>query len=120
MTTIGDHTITAEMAYDLAVSQKVCVRPMLRRVHDRHHGTEDVVAIPCGNTHEAVCPSCAYKARMLRMQQCTEGWHRDTEPDQDHAGLDETRAVDTYVSDDEDQDEDSGADVQRPRPRPSS
>ena len=44
MTVDLNHTITAEMAYDLAVSQKVCVRPMLRRVHDRQDGTEDVVA----------------------------------------------------------------------------
>jgi hypothetical protein len=116
MTVDLNHTITAEMAYDLAVSQKVCVRPMLRRVHDRQDGTEYVVAIPCGHTKEAVCPSCAYKARVLRMQQCTEGWHRDTEPDQpdqDHDGFDEQddpEAADTYVSNDEDQDDDPAAD----------
>jgi hypothetical protein len=118
-TTIGDHTITAEMAYDLAVSQKVCVRPMLRRVHDRQDGTEDVVAIPCGHTKEAVCPPCAYKARVLRMQQCTEGWHRDTEPDQpdqDH-DQDDPEAVDTFVSNDEDQDDDSASDDQVERSR---
>ena len=65
--------ITNQMAHDLALEQKVCVRPLLRRVHDRQTGTEDVVAIPCGSTREAACPSCAYKARVLRMQQCTEG-----------------------------------------------
>ena len=77
--------ITNEMAHDLALAQKVCVRPMVRRVLDRETGTEDLVPIPCGSTREAVCPSCAYKARVLRMQQCAEGWHRTTEPDQsDH------------------------------------
>jgi hypothetical protein len=87
------------MAYDLAVSQKVCVRPILRRVHDRQDGSEDVVARPCG-------PSCAYKARVLRMQQCTEGWHRDTEPD--HDDLDEADeqhdigSGDAYLSNDDD------------------
>ena len=118
--------ITTEMAYDLAVSQKVCVRPILRRVHDRQNGTEDVVAIPCGSTHEAVCPSCAYKARALRMQQCIEGWHRDTEPDDDD--LDEadeqhdTGSGDAYVSNgdlddptDSDDDHDDGDHEERSR-----
>ena len=105
MTTIGDHTITAEMAYDLAVSQKVCVRPMLRRVHDRQDGIEDVVALPCGHTKESVCPSCAYKARVLRMQQCTEGWHRDTEPEPADA-----EPVDPYVSNNDDHQDDDDSD----------
>jgi hypothetical protein len=81
-------SITAEMARDLAISQGVCIRPILRRVLDRDIGTETRVPIPCGSTREAVCPPCACKARVLRMQQCAEGWHRDTEPrpaDQDHA-----------------------------------
>ena len=80
-------SITAEMARELAISQGVCVRPILRRVLDRDTGTEERVPIPCGSTREAVCPPCARKARVLRMQQCAEGWHRDTEPEparQDH------------------------------------
>ena len=48
------------------------------RPADRHR---DAVAIPCGSTRESVCPPCADKARVLRMQQCAEGWHRDHEPD---------------------------------------
>ena len=66
--------ITPDMARQLAVSQKVCVRPVLRRVEDRLTGTRDTVAIPCGSTREAVCPPCAHKAKVLRMQQCAEGW----------------------------------------------
>ena len=66
-------TITADMARELALAQKVCIRPLLRRVHDRQAETEDVVALPCGSTREAVCPPCAHKARLLRMQQCQEG-----------------------------------------------
>ena len=72
--------ITADMARDLAIAQKVCVRPVLRRVEDRQTGVEELVAIPCGSTREAVCPSCAHKAKVLRMQQCAEGWHRTDEP----------------------------------------
>ena len=77
-----DFTITADMARELAASARVCGRPMLRRVHDRATGSEDVVPIPCGSTREAVCPACARKARIIRMQQCTEGWHLTDEPDQ--------------------------------------
>ena len=61
-------SITAEMARELAVGQGVCVRPILRRVLDRDTGTETRVPIPCGATREAVCPPCARKARVLRMQ----------------------------------------------------
>ncbi|SDR72405.1 hypothetical protein SAMN04488543_0213 [Friedmanniella luteola] len=73
--------ITADMARELALSQKVCIRPLLRRVHDRATDSEAVVALPCGSTREAVCPPCAHKARVLRMQQCQEGWHRTDEPE---------------------------------------
>ena len=88
-------TITADMARELALAQKVCVRPLLRRVHDRQAGTEDVVALPCGSTREAVCPPCAHKARLLRMQQCAEGWHRTDEPEHQPAQqLDDDQADD--------------------------
>ena len=82
MTSVLDGpVITADMARELALAQKVCIRPLLRRVHDRASETEDVVALPCGSTREAVCPPCAHKARLLRMQQCQEGWHRTDEPE---------------------------------------
>lgn len=77
--------ITADMARELALAQRVCIRPLLRRVEDRLAATEDFVAIPCGCTREAVCPPCAQKARVLRMQQCTEGWHRTDEPEREPA-----------------------------------
>ena len=73
-------TITAEDARALAESARVCGRPMLRRVHDRATRTEEVVPIPCGSTREAVCSACARKARIIRMLQCTEGWHLTDEP----------------------------------------
>ena len=72
--------IDADTARQLATSNRVCCRPLLRRVLDRQTGTEDVVPIPCGSTREAVCPSCAHRAKALRMQQCAEGWHLTEEP----------------------------------------
>ena len=106
--------ITNEMAHDLALEQKVCVRPLLRRVQDRQTGTEDLVAIPCGSTRETVCPSCAYKARVLRMQQCAEGWHRTTEPDHpDHDQVDR----EDQDQDDPDTDDDHGRRVRSTRRR---
>ncbi len=48
---------------------------------DTDTDTDTRVAIPCRSTREAVCPSCADKARRLRIQQCAEGWHRTDEPD---------------------------------------
>ena len=73
-------SITAEMARELALAEQVCIRPILRRVLDRDTGIDQTVPIPCGSTREAVCPPCAHKARVLRMQQCAEGWHRTDEP----------------------------------------
>src|SRR5215210_2831610 len=96
MSVLTTPQVTPEMARQLAVEQKVCVRPLIRRVIDRDTDTETRVAIPCGSTREAVCPSCADKARRLRIQQCTEGWHRTDEPDTSTAGQD-------YQGDDEDQ-----------------
>ena len=73
-------TVTSEMARQLAVEVRVCVRPLVRRVMDQATGDESTVALPCGSTREGVCPSCADKARRLRIQQCAEGWHRTNEP----------------------------------------
>src|SRR5688500_4057676 len=92
-----DFTITADVARELAASAGVCGRPMLRRVHDRTTGSEEVVPIPCGSTREAVCRACARKARVIRMQQCTEGWHLTDEPD---------RPARADSDDDQDQDDD--------------
>ncbi|WP_207782366.1 replication initiator [Phytoactinopolyspora limicola] len=64
----------------LAVAERVCVRPILSRLTDTETGDTRTVLIPCGATRETVCPSCADKARRLRMQQCREGWHLTQEP----------------------------------------
>ena len=83
--------VTAQMAREVAQVHGVCIRPLMRRVLDRDTGTDTRVAIPCGSTHESVCPACATKARLLRIQQCAEGWHRDTElePDTNRLRMDE-------------------------------
>ena len=92
--------ITATMARELAVAERVCVRPVIRRVLDRDTGTDTTVAIACGSTRETHCPPCAEKARVLRMQQCAEGWHRDHEPqpagppDEDQDDVDDQAAGD--------------------------
>lgn len=65
---------------ELAIEQAVCVRPVMRRVTDRATGHETTVPIPSGATPESRCPSCAAKARRLRITQCAEGWHADAEP----------------------------------------
>lgn len=80
--TVRIGVLSADVVRDLAVKERVCVRPIVRRVIDRETGTESIVPIPCGSRRESVCPSCAQKARLVRMQQCAEGWHRTTEPDQ--------------------------------------
>ena len=76
----GDATVSTETVRDYAAEHGVCVRPLLRRVTDRVNGTVEELAIACGSTRESACPPCAEKARVLRMQQCAEGWHRDHEP----------------------------------------
>ena len=102
--------VTGAMAREVAAAHGVCGRPLIRRVLDRDTGTDTQVAIPCGSTRERVCPSCAAKARRLRIQQCAEGWHRDTEPDcADDADTDEG---DAYG---EDQVDDDSASSRRDR-----
>ena len=46
--------ITSTMAKALAVAERVCIRPVIRRVLDRDTGTDTTVAIACGSTREAL------------------------------------------------------------------
>jgi len=69
-----------EMAEHTAEEVGACVRPVPVKRIDVAAGETMVVPIPCGNTQSAVCPSCADKARRLRVHQAREGWHLDTEP----------------------------------------
>jgi hypothetical protein len=63
------------MVAGLAEDQGVCVRPLARRLVDRVTGEASTVVLPCGSTRESRCPTCARRARVLRMHQCAEGWH---------------------------------------------
>lgn len=76
----GAVRFSSDVVRELAIAEHVCVRPLIRRVFDRDTDTETRVALACGSTREAVCPPCSQKARVLRMQQCAEGWHRTDEP----------------------------------------
>jgi hypothetical protein len=72
--------ISAEVAQVLAEQHGVCIRPLAMRRIDTTTGRVEIVPVPCGSTREDQCPPCADKARRLRMAQCRQGWHLDTEP----------------------------------------
>jgi hypothetical protein len=68
---------------EAALVAGVCARPVISRVTDTETGEVRIVPISCGSTREDRCPPCADKAKRLRIQQCREGWHLDTEPEHD-------------------------------------
>jgi hypothetical protein len=72
--------LAADVVTALAEQHGVCVRPFTMEVGDPDTGELRYVPMPCGSTVESVCGPCARKARALRMAQCREGWHLDTEP----------------------------------------
>jgi hypothetical protein len=63
-----------------AAQAGVCVRPVIRRVTDTATGDTRDIPIRCGSTRDHVCPSCAARARDLRITQCREGWHLVDDP----------------------------------------
>ncbi|QKE82752.1 replication initiator [Arthrobacter sp. NEB 688] len=73
--------VPLEAVQEYAVKEQVCIRPLLRRVVDRETGAASVIALPCQSTRESRCPSCAARARKLRMTQCLAGWHLAEEPE---------------------------------------
>ncbi len=77
--------LTADVAQAQAEQHGVCIRPLAMRRIDTTTGRIDIVPVPCGSTRQDQCPPCADKARRLRMVQCREGWHLDTEPVTDRA-----------------------------------
>ncbi len=92
--------LSAEALRDVAVAHGVCVRPIVHEVRDRETGVLQLVPTPCGSTQARKCSPCAEKARRLRMQQCREGWHLDSEPtrsvtpQEEDPVIDEVEAVD--------------------------
>jgi len=72
--------LSTEVAQVIAEQHGVCIRPLAMRRIDTTTGRVDIVPVPCGSTRDEQCRPCADKARRLRMAQCREGWHLDTEP----------------------------------------
>ena len=66
---------------EAALIAGVCARPVISRVTDLASGETQLVPIACGATRDDRCPTCAERARRLRIQQCREGWHLDSEPE---------------------------------------
>ncbi|HEX2291129.1 MAG TPA: replication initiator, partial [Pseudonocardiaceae bacterium] len=72
--------LSADVAQALAEQHGVCIRPLAMRRINTTTGRVDIVPVPCGSIREDQCRPCADKARRLRMVQCRQGWHLDTEP----------------------------------------
>ena len=75
--------LSATLIREGAIVAGVCVRPIVRELVDTQTGETSLVPIPCQSTLASACPPCADNRRRLRMQQCREGWHLDTEPVRD-------------------------------------
>ncbi|MEV6274456.1 replication initiator [Nocardia sp. NPDC051832] len=74
-----------EIAQTAADNFEVCRRPIPMRIEDPITGKVTYEGAPCKSTMESVCPACAKANRLLRIAQCREGWHADTEPIAPHA-----------------------------------
>src|SRR5947209_17872019 len=72
--------LSTDVVQALAEQHGVCIQPLAMRRIDTTTGRVDVVPVPCGSTRDDQCRPCADKARRLRMAQCREGWHLETEP----------------------------------------
>ena len=72
--------LAREVVRAAAIENGVCIRPVPVRRVDRVTGQAELIDLPCGATLASKCPSCAERARRLRVAQCREGWHLDTEP----------------------------------------
>jgi hypothetical protein len=86
---------------EAALIAGVCARPVISHVTDNETGERRVVPISCGSTREDKCPPCADRAKRLRIQQCREGWHLDTEPEHASPPDDEDTYDDRGDEDDE-------------------
>jgi len=72
--------LTTDVALAIAEQHGVCVRPIAMRRINTTTGRIDIVPVSCGSTRDDHCRPCADKARRLRMAQCRQGWHLETEP----------------------------------------
>ncbi|WP_280377287.1 replication initiator [Nocardia wallacei] len=69
-----------DIAEAAAEKYGVCKRPIPMRAFNPATGESKYVAAECKSTRASDCPSCAAKARALRVTQCSEGWHMEKEP----------------------------------------
>jgi len=99
-------TLSPELVGEVAVAQGVCARPVISRVTNLETGEVCLVPIWCGSTREGRCPACADRAKRLRMQQCREDWHLDTEPEHNWPADDDDDLGD--IEDQADEDEADG------------
>jgi hypothetical protein len=97
MTPEPDPTLVREAA----LVAGVCARPIISRVTDLESGDTRLVPIACGATREDRCPPCADRAKRLRIQQCREGWHLDTEPEHHDPDLDDDQADEHDLGDED-------------------
>src|SRR6266516_4701559 len=72
--------LARDVVRELAITHGGCVRPVQLRRTDTQTGQVDQALVPCGHTLATVCPSCAERAKTLRVAQCREGWHLAHEP----------------------------------------
>ena len=86
---------------ELAEANGVCIRPVVHEVTDTVTGRVRLVPIPCGATLSSKCGPCAQRNRVLRMQQCREGWHLETEPVRDEPEPDPQEEPDDTSEQDE-------------------
>jgi hypothetical protein len=93
--------LSPELVREAALVAGVCARPVVSKVTDTETGETRVVPIACGSTRESRCPPCADRARRLRMQQCREGWHLDTEPERPEPTEGEQADAEDATGDDE-------------------
>jgi hypothetical protein len=100
--------LPTEAIRDLAEAHHVCVRPVVHTVTDTITGEIRLVATPCGATLASKCGPCAQKNRILRMQQCREGWHLTEEPPEDEPDPDPDPDPDDDGDDDDPEPPDNG------------
>jgi hypothetical protein len=91
-----------EVVREAALLVGVCAHPVIARVSDVETGEVRIVPISCGSTREDRCPPCAERAKRLRIQQCREGWHLDTEPEHQVPEPDEETGDDDQGDDEPD------------------
>jgi hypothetical protein len=72
--------LPTEAIRELAENHGVCTRPVVHEVTDLVTGQVRLIPTPCGATLAAKCVPCAHRNRILRMQQCRQGWHLEDEP----------------------------------------